>query len=118
MIKVNGQSLNDFLADEKAKELKEVVYDIQVSIRRSVYRRPSARSGKQSARPGKVKLIKSKEDVFLLVFDQLDTETQELLASATRSQQDKVWSAWLKADHTEAPLNEILTGLIQRFCNL
>jgi hypothetical protein len=117
MIKVNGQVLEDFLADEKAKELKEVVYDIQVSIRRSVYRRPSARPTTK-ARSGKVKLIKDKEDVFLLIFDQLDTETQELLASATRSQQNKVWSAWLKADHSNGTLSGILTRLIQRFCSL
>jgi hypothetical protein len=117
MIKVNDQDLKDFLADEKAKELKEVVYDIQVSIKRSVYRKPGARPTTK-ARSGKVKLIKSKEDIFLLVFDQLDSATQDLLASATKSQQDKVWSAWLKADHSNGTLSEVLTGLIQRFCSL
>ena len=117
MVTVNGKSLDDFLADEKARELKEVVYDIQVSIKRSVYRKPSARLTTRG-RSGKVRLIKDKEDIFLVVFDQLDMETQNLLASATTGQQNKVWSAWIKADHSKGTLSEVLTSLIQRFCSL
>lgn len=110
-ITVNDKSLDEYLDEEKTKE---VVYDVRIQVtKHSLYKRPSDRYiGGHKARSGKVIKIYTEEDLFMHAFDALDEVLQDKMANATRRQQDKVWYKWKKATKTW-PLSELLSEIIK-----
>jgi len=109
-ITVNNNTLKDHLEEEKAKELKEVIYDINIQITRSIYKKPSAAKASRG-RSGKVRLIRSEEDIFLTIFDSLSNEVQDLMIYASKRQQNKIWYRWKKANKSGS-LVDILKDII------
>lgn len=109
-IKVNGKSLEEYLDDEKVKEIK---YDLHIQVtKHHRYQKPADKTKVVQARSGRAKTIKSNEELFMHAFDRLDDDIQDMMANATRSQQGKIWRKWVKATKTW-PLHELLANIIK-----
>lgn len=110
-ITVNGNSLEEHLDHEKTKE---IIYDVHIQIsKHSLYKKPSAKPLSSRGRSGKVKEFKSKEDIFLSIFDLMPNDIQDLMANTTKSKQDEIWNTWNKADKLGKSLPVLLRSIIE-----
>ena len=110
-ITINGKSLEEHLIDEKVDEMKEVIYDVHIQITKSRYHKPSSKVQNSRGRSGKVKVIKSKGDIFLTAFDGLNEYHQNLMAEASDAEQDKIWESWNKAKFSSS-ISDTLANII------